>query len=111
MFEMNSGTAWVDYHTKKQHWLLTTLKLLVMAACTITVLAFGLILAGALAVIIIDNVPLSATMSESTSSIIFGSLLVAIVATVYFLFRDDIWGAIIAMMDWALGRHAVLFID
>ena len=106
----------MGYRAEKQHWALTTLKLMVMAVIDVIIVAVSLLFATIMAtliVMVVDSVAHQAggSLSEPVGWTIFGGLLVAIVAIMYFLFCDIFWSVIFALLDWALGRHSVLFID
>ena len=102
----------MGYRTKKQHWLLTVAKMIVVVVTTLLGLLFCLWLAAVLAVFTTYIVAEKAgSMSEQAGSIVFGVVLVAVVGIAYVMNRYAIWGVVCAMIDWALGRQAVLFID
>ena len=116
MFEMNSGTAWVEYRAKKQHWALTTLKLLAMVVIDVIIVALSLLFATTMAALIVMAVDIVAhqaghSLSEPVGWTIFGGSLLAVGAILCLKVGVIFLLVICGLFDWALGRDPVLVID
>lgn len=100
MHEMNSGSTWVAY--PRQHWLLTTVKLVAVVIIMLLAIAFVLWMTMVGAVFIMEVIGSSSAIAYWVVTGVLALLVLGLAAI------GTPAAAVFAMLDWAFGGSTLV---